>query len=226
MFTSFAGVLLGLAVGLRHAFEPDHLTAMATLISETRDPRRGAALGALWGLGHTVSLVVVGAILMAVGAVLPVRLALAFELAVSGVLIVLGARAMINAWREGLRGPPRAHAHGHRGHLHPGPDDHVHLAGRALAWRPLAVGLIHGLAGSGALTALVFAELPSNTARLSYIAVFGLGSVAGMAAASAVVGASLGAMRRGQRWLTLGAGALSICLGVVWAVPLISQLSA
>ena len=83
MSSSIAGVLLGLAVGLRHAFEPDHLTAVATLATETRDARRGAVLGALWGLGHTLALVVVGAILIALGEALPVRLAAAFELAVS-----------------------------------------------------------------------------------------------------------------------------------------------
>ncbi len=225
MSSSIAGLLLGLLVGLRHAFEPDHLTAMATLVTETRDPRRGAALGALWGLGHTISLVLVGVILIALGAALPVRIAIAFELAVSGVLIALGVRAVIRAWREGLRGPIQAHAHGRTRHVHAAPNVHLHLGRWTLAWRPLAVGLVHGLAGSGALTALVFAHLPSTAERISYIAVFGLGSIAGMAAASALVGASLGVMRRGQRWLSLGAGALSIVLGVAWSVPMLAQLA-
>ena len=228
MTSSIAGMLLGLLVGLRHAFEPDHLTAMATLVTETRDVRRGAALGALWGLGHTISLVVVGAVLIALGSVLPTRVAIAFELAVSGVLILLGVRAVARAWREGLIGPTRPHAHGGRGHVHPGPDQHVHLGRWTLAWRPLAVGLVHGLAGSGALTALVFAQLPSTAERIAYISVFGIGSIVGMAAASAFVGASLGVVQRGhrgQRWLALGAGALSIGLGIAWSVPLFGQLA-
>ena len=224
MTSSIAGMLLGLLVGLRHAFEPDHLTAMATLVTETRDPRRGAALGAMWGLGHTISLVVVGAILIGLGAVLPMRVAVAFELAVSGVLVLLGVRAVVRAWREGLMGPAHPHAHGGRGHVHAGPDQHVHLGRWTLAWRPLAVGLVHGLAGSGALTALVFAQLPSTAERIAYISVFGLGSIIGMAAASAFVGASLGVFNRGQRWLALGAGALSIGLGIAWSVPLFGQL--
>lgn len=218
-------MLLGLAVGLRHAFEPDHLTAMATLVTETRDPRRGALLGALWGLGHTISLVVVGAILIALGAVLPVRVAAAFELAVAAVLVVLGVRAIVRAWREGSVGPAHVHRHGHGDHTHAGPAAHVHLGRWTLAWRPLAVGLVHGLAGSGALTALVFAQLPSTAERIAYIAVFGAGSIAGMAAASAVVGASLGALRRGQRVLTASAGALSVGLGIAWSVPLFAQLA-
>jgi high-affinity nickel-transport protein len=222
--SSIAGMLLGLVVGLRHAFEPDHLTAMATLVTETRDPRRGAALGALWGLGHTISLVVVGAILIALGSVLPLRLAAGFELAVSGVLVLLGIRAVVRAWRDGLIGPARPHAHGGRDHAHPGPDLHLHVGRWTLAWRPLAVGLVHGLAGSGALTALVFAQLPSTAERIAYISVFGVGSIVGMAVASAVVGASLGALHRGQRWLALGAGALSIGLGIAWSLPLFGQL--
>ena len=225
MSSSLAGVLLGLMVGLRHAFEPDHLTAMATLVTETRDARRGAALGAMWGLGHTLSLIIVGAILIALGGLLPARIAAAFELAVSGALIVLGIRAVIRAWRHGRSGPLHEHRHGGRAHLHPGPAQHLHVARWTLAWRPLAVGLVHGLAGSGALTALVFAQLPTTAARLGYITVFGVGSIAGMAAASALVGASLGTLERGHRWLVLAAGVTSIVLGIAWSLPLYAQLT-
>jgi cytochrome c biogenesis protein CcdA len=223
--TSLAGLFLGLAVGLRHAFEPDHLTAVATLATETRDPKRGAALGALWGLGHTLSLVIVGVVLIALGEALPVRLAAWFELAVSGVLIALGIRAIARAWRQGQAGPVHAHAHGGHAHVHAGPDAHVHVGQWTLAWRPLAVGIVHGLAGSGALTALVFARLPTTAGRIAYIAVFGAGSVAGMAVASALVGASLRSLARWQRTLTLAAGALSIGLGVAWSLPLYAQLA-
>lgn len=224
MSSSIAGLLLGLLVGLRHAFEPDHLTAVATLATETRDARRGAALGALWGLGHTVSLIVVGVVLIAMGEVLPDRLATIFELAVSAVLVTLGVRAIVRAWREGLVGPVREHRHGGRAHRHAGPSAHVHLGRWTLAWRPLAVGLVHGLAGSGALTALVFAQLQSTAERIAYITVFGIGSIAGMAAASALVGVSLRSLARGQRGLMYVAGTLSIALGVAWSVPLWSRL--
>ncbi len=224
--SSLAGILLGVLVGLRHAFEPDHLTAMATLVGDTRDARRGALLGAIWGIGHTISLVVVGTVLILVGDALPSRLAAAFELAVAGVLVLLGVRALLRAWREGTIGPVREHSHRGRSHHHHGPPAHVHVGRTTLAWRPLAVGLVHGLAGSGALTAIVFAHLPSASARLAYICLFGLGSVAGMAAASAVAGASLGAVPgRAQRSLLAGAGALSVVLGIAWSVPLYGQLA-
>ena len=217
-------MLLGLLVGLRHAFEPDHLTAMATLVGETRDAKRGAMLGAIWGIGHTIALVVVGIILIGVGDALPARVAAAFELAVAGVLVLLGIRAVVLAWREG--GPLREHSHrGHR-HHHDGPEAHIHVGRATLAWRPLTVGLVHGLAGSGALTAIVFAHLPSAASRLAYLSLFGLGSVVGMAAASAVASASLGAVRGAtQRALLVGAGVLSIVLGITWSVPLYAQLA-
>jgi len=220
MSSSLAGVLLGLAVGLRHAFEPDHLTAVATLATETRDAKRGALLGALWGLGHTLSLVIVGIVLIAIGAALPVRLGVWFELGVCAMLVLLGVRAIVRARELGPRGPVHAHAHGDRMHVHAGADPHLHLGRGIFALRPLAVGLVHGLAGSGALTALVFAELPSTSARLAYISLFGAGSIAGMAAASALVGMSLRVVERGRRAFTLVAGVISISLGIAWSVPL------
>jgi hypothetical protein len=223
---SLTGVLLGLLVGLRHAFEPDHLTAVSTLVSEARDGRRGALLGALWGLGHTLALLIVGLALLIVGETLPARVAASFELVVSIMLIVLGARAIALSLR-----PPRAdvemrHRHGSFEHTHHEGVPHIHVAGRVVAWRPLVVGLIHGLAGSGALTALVFAELPTFALRAAYIALFGIGSIVGMALASGAAGASLRAARgpRMRRTLSLLAGAASIVLGFLWGVPLAEVL--
>lgn len=218
--SSLVGVLLGLAVGLRHAFEPDHLTAVATLATEARGARRGALVGAMWGVGHTLSLVIVGIVLLAIGAALPVRVGAWFELGVCAMLVILGVRAVVRAKRLGPIGAVHAHAHGARTHEHAGAHPHLHLGRSIFALRPLAVGLVHGLAGSGALTALVFAELPSTSARLAYITLFGFGSVAGMAAASALVGMSLRVVERGQRAVAALAGMVSIVLGVIWSIPL------
>jgi hypothetical protein len=223
------GVVLGLLVGLRHAFEPDHLAAVSTLVSETRDPRRGALLGAVWGIGHTLALVAVGIALIALGAVLPDRLAAAFELAVAVMLLVLGARVLVQAARTGAIGPQHAHRHGGREHEHPGAARHVHVGRWTLAWRPLLVGMIHGLAGSGALTALVFAELPGTAARVVYIALFGAGSVAGMALASGVAGATLRTVARSHRvhrGVLIAVGVTSIVVGVAWGLPLVPAVLA
>jgi hypothetical protein len=99
---------------------------------------------------------------------------------------------------------------------------------RTLAWRPLTVGLVHGLAGSGALTAIVFADLPGAGARLVYMTLFGLGSIAGMALASGAAGVTLrlvarsGGTRRGLGFVT---GALSMTVGILWSIPLWSRLA-
>jgi hypothetical protein len=204
------GIALGLLVGLRHSFEPDHLTAVSTLVGETRSLGGGALLGALWGLGHTLALVAVGAVLMLVGASLPERAAVVFELGVAAMLVVLGGRAIVIALRAA---PPR-----------PGP---VHAAVHRLAWRPLAVGVVHGLAGSGALTAIVFADLPGAGARLVYMTLFGGGSIAGMALASGAAGATLRVLARSggaRRALGVATGALSIALGAMWSIPLWPRL--
>jgi high-affinity nickel-transport protein len=216
MSGSLAGVLLGLLVGIKHAFEPDHLTAVSALVSDAPDVRRGAWLGALWGLGHTLSLLAVGLVLLAVGVALPPRLTTAFEIAVAVMLIGLGIRAIART-RRGA--PATRHRHGGTEHVHAAPDAHVHLAGRALAWRPLAVGVVHGLAGSGALTAVAFAQLSTGPSRILYITLFGLGSLAGMAATSALAGASLHAMpggARARRYVAIATGTVSIGVGVAW----------
>jgi hypothetical protein len=243
--SSAFGILLGLLVGLRHSFEPDHLTAVSTLVGQARGGRGGALLGAVWGLGHTLALVAVGAILMAIGASLPERIGAMFELGVAAMLLVLGARAIVIAVRDGasrhhvhLAGERRcvpAHAHAHpqaqaqaRAHPHVQAHPHVHVGMRTLAWRPLVVGLVHGLAGSGALTAIAFAELPGTAARLLYMALFGLGSIAGMALASGAAGVALrivalsGGARRG---VGLATGVLSIAVGILWAIPMWARLA-
>jgi len=202
------GIVLGILVGLRHAFEPDHLTAVSTLVSETHSPKHGALLGVLWGLGHTTSLVVVGIVLAALDATLPERAGIAFELCVAVMLLFLGARAIVIAARRD--NGDHAHAHPHT---------------RATRLRPLFVGLIHGLAGSGALTALVFAQLPTTASRIVYMALFGLGSIAGMAIASGVAGAALQVVARSntmRRRIGIATGAVSIVVGLLWGIPLLT----
>lgn len=211
-------VFLGLLVGARHAFEPDHLAAVSTLVSTER--RNATWLGLLWGLGHTIALLGVGIALVVVDAALPARLGVAFELVVAAMLIVLGARAVIRGIRN-VDGHVGVHHHHGLVHSHGGANDHVHVGARAFAWRPLTVGIIHGLAGSGALTALAFAELPSSGARIAYMLLFGIGSIAGMAVATGVVGGIIARVAH-RRSLDLVTGGVSCVCGVLWAVPLLS----
>lgn len=228
VMASLGGIVLGLLVGIRHAFEPDHLTAISNLVVEAKDARRGAMLGAIWGLGHTLSLLVVGVVLLLLGVVLPTALAAGFECAVALMLIVLGIRSIVRAARETDTGPVTTHRHGVHEHEHAAGTPHLHLGRTTFAWRPLAIGLVHGLAGSGALTALVFAELPGTALRIAYITLFGAGSIAGMAIASGIAGASLGAVARGpraRRTIALVTGVVSIAVGIAWGIPMVGILA-
>lgn len=223
MIGTASALTLGLVVGARHAFEADHLAAVSTLVGGSRTTRNAIGLGLLWGLGHTIALLAVGVALVALDGVMPTRLGTALELVVAAMLVVLGARAIVLGLRN-RDGATGVHRHGAIEHVHGGANDHIHVGTRAIAWRPLTIGLIHGLAGSGALTALVFAELPSAGARIVYMIMFGAGSIAGMAVATGIAGAALKRIAHGPRTrqaFTLATGSLSCAVGVLWALPLI-----
>ena len=229
-FEILSGSALGSLLGMRHALEPDHLTAVSTLVTTVPGERgryRAAMLGAFWGLGHTLSLVVVGAVLVVLRAEMPARVSDVFELFVAIMLVGLGIRAIALASRQGRVGPAHVHHHGHVVHAHAGAAPHVHVGRWTLARRPLLVGAVHGLAGSGALTALVLATLTSTTARITYMALFGFGSTLGMAVLSGLLGwpvARLGANRTLARAVSLAVGCISIALGLAWGYPLTSRL--
>src|ERR1700730_5279368 len=210
---------LGSLLGMRHALEPDHLAAVSTLVSRERSGIRAALLGVCWGLGHTLSLVVVGALLVTLRAEMPPAVSDLFELLVAFMLVALGFRAIVHAARQGAEGPTRAHRHGRLVHSHAGVPAHVHIGVWTLARRPLLIGAVHGLAGSGALTALVLATLPPPAAAPSYLLLFGLGSTLGMAALSGMLGwpiARLGKHHAVARVVSLLVGCTSIVLGLMW----------
>src|SRR5262249_59117233 len=110
---------LGSLLGMRHALEPDHLAAVATLVTGERSSAKAALLGVCWGLGHTLSLVVVGTALVILRAEMPARVSDLFELCVALMLIGLGLRAIYLAARQGPAGPVHVHHHGGRAHPHP-----------------------------------------------------------------------------------------------------------
>ena len=210
---------LGSLLGMRHALEPDHLAAVSTLVTGERNSYKAAFLGACWGVGHTAALIAVGAVLVILRAQLPARVTDAFEFSVALMLVGLGVRAIYLASRQGPAGPVHVHHHGSRVHVHRGTPAHIHIGTWTLARRPLVVGAIHGLAGSGALTALVLATLPSTAARLTYMVVFGLGSTLGMAALSGLLGwplARVGNHRALARAVSLAVGCTSTALGLYY----------
>jgi hypothetical protein len=212
------GWFLALVLGFRHASEPDHLIAVSTLVADESNARRAAWLGAVWGVGHSLSFLIVGGVLLACRQQMPANVGDMFELVVGIMLVGLGLRSLLRARRSMHAHPPVAHAH-------------AHVAGDwvALARRPLSIGLVHGLAGSGALTALVLASMPNLGSGLIYMVCFGAGSVVGMAFLSGVAGTPL-------RWLNerrymhaaLGAlaGVMSLVLGLTCSWPIAARLLA
>lgn len=218
---------LGSLLGIRHALEPDHLAAVTTLVSRERSSIRAAMLGACWGLGHTLALVVVGALLIVLRREMPPALGEIFELGVALMLIALGVRAVLQAVRQGPDGPERLHRHGRIVHSHSGVASHLHVGNWTLARKPLLIGAVHGLAGSGALTALVLATLPTTASQLSYMALFGLGSTVGMAALSGLLGwplARFGTHHLVIRVVTLAVGCTSTLLGLWWGQAAFARL--
>lgn len=240
MLAALSGVtggLLALSLGMGHAVEPDHLAAVSTLVADLRGGAlrrrvgRAALLGVSWGAGHTLAILVVGLAIGALRATVPGRLDDLFELVVAATLLVLGGRSIARAVRAGRSGPARPHAHRagahHVHHTHEGPSDHVHLGRVTLARQPLVVGLLHGLAGSGALAASAFAAMPSHAASIAFLVLFGVGATIGMAGAAALgglVSARLAAGRRASVALVATAGVLSLALGAVKGWPLALRL--
>jgi sulfite exporter TauE/SafE len=214
----------GLVTGMRHAFEPDHVAAMSTLVAEGHGSRRAARLGAWWGLGHTAALLAVGVALGAMRAELSPSVARVLEFGVALMLMALGVRAVRRGGAEMRRGPDAWHQHGPSAHHHPRQGRHVHVGRWALSPRAFLVGVVHGLAGSGALAALAMSEFDALPARLLFVALFGLGSVAAMAALSGLAGWHLArfASRPGvHAWMHVAAGALSLVVGLLWARPIL-----
>ncbi len=225
LVTSLVGVLLG----MRHALEPDHLAAVTALATERRSRKDSLALGAWWGLGHALTLLVVGGSLTLLGAQMPERLELAFEALVAAVIVVLGLKAVVRALREGDAGPVHRHAHGGVEHSHAAPPAHLHVRRWTVATRPLLVGVLHGLAGSGGLTALALVQTSAGAGRLLTIGLFGLGSAVGMALLTGLLGLPLQALARSPvlaRRVALVAGGLSTAVGAWWGVAALSQLGA
>jgi ABC-type nickel/cobalt efflux system permease component RcnA len=183
-------VALGVAflLGLRHASDPDHLVAVTSLVAaDNGDTRKAARLGAWWGLGHAVALVMIGVPLIAFKTKLPAWLESGAEKAIGAVILVLAAR-VIYKW---ARGDYRATAHGHedghrkRRHLrHGSGPGHAHVKVRTPG-QALTIGLLHGLAGTGAIVLLLIAALPSRLEAGLALAVFAPMSIVSMAAFTA-----------------------------------------
>jgi ABC-type nickel/cobalt efflux system permease component RcnA len=215
---------IGFALGLRHAFEPDHLAAVSTLATRQGRLRDGSLLGLAWGVGHTSSIAVVALVVAATGLRLPEAFSPAAELMVAVLLVLLGLPVILRY----ARGRWHMHLHAHDGaphlhlHSHASGSAHAHAHPVRDARRALGLGVAHGLAGSAAIVVLLAAAAPTAPARITYFAAFGVGTVLGMLTVSTTLGLVVRtASRHGARWtraLHLGSAAASVAAGLVVAL--------
>lgn len=232
----------GFLLGMRHATDADHVIAVTTILNRSRRFMHGTVIGAIWGLGHTVTVLVVGILIIIFNVVIPPPVGLAMEFAVAIMLIMLGILNLTGVMRSVTErltppAPLHGHEHAHR-HAHEGEEavhghQHAHLHGHGedrglvatFGWfqllRPLVVGLVHGLAGSAAVALLVLATIQETGQAIVYLLIFCAGVSAGMAILTTVIGlpflVSRARSQRINRWLTIGSGVLSLSFGIYLA---------
>jgi ABC-type nickel/cobalt efflux system permease component RcnA len=202
-------IALGFFLGMRHATDPDHVIAVTTIVARYKKVGHAALIGAFWGLGHTLTILVVGSGIILFGWVIPARIGLSMEFSVGLMLILLGILNLtgILQWitntvspSPGIPGATHSHPHSHGDYIHTHPhqhdpeshphpptqtplgwfDRHLGRLGFYQAVRPLVVGLVHGLAGSAAVALLVLTTIRNAKWAVVYLLVFGIGTIAGM----------------------------------------------
>lgn len=197
MLDTLTPILLGALLGLRHATDADHVVAVTTIVARQRSWIQAARIGAVWGVGHSLTLFLLGGAIIGFRLVIPPRIGLGLEFAVALMLIGLGYANLRQ--RDEDRAPS----------LH----------------RPFWIGVVHGLAGSAAVALLVLSTIREPFAATAYLVMFGLGTILGMmivtlllAAPTVYAGARVARMQGGVR---IAAGALSIVFGMLLARELI-----
>jgi high-affinity nickel-transport protein len=243
MTALFGIILLGFFLGMRHATDPDHVVAVTTIVSRERSMLHATLIGALWGFGHTFTVLAVGSAIILFKLTIPPRFGLSMELSVGLMLILLGVLNLTGVLRRAIawitirRLGSGAHSHFLCGrwmvHTHdedgePIFMDSLSVLGWTPQWwkqlglfhilRPLAVGIVHGLAGSAAVALLVLTTISRPLWAIGYLLIFGLGTVAGMMLITAAIAFPFAySMRhfvRLNRGLALGSGCVSVVFGL------------
>ena len=243
MTALFSILALGFFLGMRHATDSDHVIAVSTIVSRERDVRHAAIIGMFWGVGHSITLLVVGGAIVVFGLVIPQRLGLSLEFGVALMLIILGAFNLRVALRS-LRARSlfaqhkhheHSHCHGDYIHSHPhrhAPETHGHSADSVpparldrrfgdsrtyRALRPTIIGVVHGLAGSAAIALLVLPIIHEPLWALMYLSVFGVGTIAGMMLITTAIAVPFSCSARFEflhRHLGAAAGVVSFTFGL------------
>jgi high-affinity nickel permease len=252
----FSIIAIGFFLGMRHATDPDHVIAVTTIVSRQRSMKHAALIGVLWGVGHTITILMVGAAIILFGLVIPARVGLAMELSVGIMLILLGILNLsgVICWvtEKWTRKSAHSHAHVHGDYIHSHSHGHIpEVHGHAddatpVSWmdrsfgtiglynilRPLAVGIVHGLAGSAAVALLVLTTIRTPVAAVLYLLVFGIGTIAGMMLVTAAIAMpftfSHARFTRLNRSLGMASGLISLCFGlfIVYQMGVVNGLFA
>lgn len=233
MTTLLSILLLGFFLGMRHATDSDHVIAVTTIVSRQRKIAEAALTGIFWGVGHSLTLFVVGGAIILFGVVIPEKIGLSLEFCVALMLIGLGL-FNLRAFRN-LSAHEHPHRHGDYVHTHPhghGSAEHGHgesqvLPARLDRWfgrsriyrslRPVLIGIVHGLAGSAAVALLILPIIHDPVWAMGYLLVFGVGTIAGMMLITAAIAVPVSYSTRFQllhRHLGTAAGVLSLGFGL------------
>ncbi len=209
---------LGFLLGVKHAFDIDHIAAISTITSNQTSIKKSSLLGIFWGLGHTIALLAIGFILLLFKITIPERIALSLEFIVGIMLILLGFNVLIKINKNKIH--LHSHMHGNQEHMHfhshksTKTHKHEHLQLN----KSLFIGLIHGLAGSAAITLLILATINSFFLGLFYILIFGVGSVIGMVIISSIISLPFrlipNNLQKTQKILRITTGLFSIIIGL------------
>jgi high-affinity nickel permease len=224
---SFLGILiLGFFLGMRHATDPDHVVAVMTIVTKQRGVAKAGVIGALWGMGHTLTIFLVGTAIILFKVSIPPRLGLSMEFAVGLMLILLGVLNLTGVlrWLQLRFTPSMVMPQEHRAQEIVSStegnwlDRNLREMGLYNALRPLVIGTVHGLAGSAAVAILVMTTIADPWWAIAYLLLFGLGTVAGMAAmTTAMAYPIVHTGRKMFRWnqaLVVGSGVLSVAFGM------------
>ena len=199
---------LGFVLGMRHALEADHAAAVASLATQHRSIFQTMKQGIVWGFGHTVTLFLFGSVVLIIGVVIPERFADALECAVGVMLVGLGLDVFRRMRKERLHfhlhqhphAAPHFHAHSHAPGMAHTREAHQHAHPTGFPYRAFMIGLMHGMAGSAALILLTLNTAMSPSMAISYMVIFGVGSILGMGLLSAVIAIPLWYSSRSLTW--------------------------
>ena len=187
--STFSILVIGFVLGLRHAIEADHLAAVSTIVSEKKSIFTASIGGGMWGVGHTISLFAVGLVVIFLKLQISESVEAKLEGAVGIMLVLLGLNALRKLFQSDKI---HVHAHEHDGrqhlHIHTHVDEKAERSHHRFTPRSVAIGMVHGLAGSAALMLLIVPTIPSPWVAMVYILIFGVGSIGGMMVMSLLIG--------------------------------------